>query len=87
MQTLSDKLRERFTVERKGKKRVEIPRGAISRIAEFVGVYPQTVSRWLKDGHEPSIHVAPKVSELLRLKEFNFAAFRSGPKKSIIATN
>ncbi len=80
MATLSEKLRKRVLT-----KSLAIPRGAPSRIAEFVGVSPTTALTWLLGKHTPSKHVEIKLKEMLAdhtaaYRDFDFSARKTGRK-------
>lgn len=55
-------------------------RGAASRIAELAGVSASTVSTWFAGRFEPSIHVANRVRELLKMPKTDFVSLKTGPK-------
>lgn len=80
MATLSEELRSRVLV--KGK----IPRGALSRIAEYMGVAPGTVRNWIDRTNTPGALGAPMIRKFLR-SDVDLAARKPGPKrKSVVAS-
>lgn len=63
MASLSEQLRTRIILPDG-----TLPRGALSRVAESLGVYPSTVMRWMR-GKKPSPRLAIAVREMMKRKK------------------